>query len=144
MSNKKAPTHLTHKPIYAVNDYDTMDGHYKNNSDVHALSIGRAQWDSSEFVPSVKVWRQKDGRWSRQSEETTLTRALDMATLVIKIINHHYNGKEIEAINTVFGSIPVETVNTSLISELDKSLGAEKDDINAHVEMLRAALAEYK
>lgn len=87
---KEIPTNLTHKPIYAINDYEKIDGNYKTNTDVVGISIGKAQWDENNFVPAVKVWRYKN-RWSRQSEETTVTRALDMATLVVNVLNKSYN-----------------------------------------------------
>ena len=77
----KAPNNLKHKPIIAVSDYDKIEGIYANQTDVHALSIGEAQWDSTEI--SVKIWRRPDERWSRQSEEMPLHRALDLSILTI-------------------------------------------------------------
>ena len=59
---KEIPTNLTHKPIYAINDYEKIDGNYKTNTDVVGVSIGKAQWDENNFVPAVKVWRYKN-RW---------------------------------------------------------------------------------
>jgi hypothetical protein len=76
-----APTYLSHKPIIAVNDYDKIDGLYANETDVVALSIGEAQWDNEEI--SVKIWRHTGERWSRQSEEMPLHRALDLSILTI-------------------------------------------------------------
>lgn len=77
----KAPDHLKHKPIIAVSDYDKIDGIYANQTDVRALSVGEAQWDNKEI--SVKIWRRPDERWSRQSEEIPLHRALDLSILTI-------------------------------------------------------------
>ena len=79
----KTPTHLKHKPIIEVTDYDGIDGPYAGNSDAKCLSLGVAQWnDGMGTTLSAKVWRQSDGRWSRQSEELPLHRVIDLATLV--------------------------------------------------------------
>lgn len=77
----KTPTHLKHKPIIAVNDYDKIDAIYANDTDVCALSIGQAQYDTDEI--SVKIWRHTGERWSRQSEEMPIHRALDLSILTI-------------------------------------------------------------
>ncbi len=63
----KSPKHLSHKPLVSVNDYDKVDGMYRNNTDAKALSIGYAQYDNDEIA--MKVWRHVNGHWSRQSEE---------------------------------------------------------------------------
>lgn len=141
----KIPTHLKHKPIYKIEDYSAVDGMYKNNPSVAGLSLGKAQWKDTPFVPSVKVWRRSKTRWSRQSEETTLTRALDMSTLIIKVLNKHYNEVPIQSIDTIYGSLEI-TENPEYIEELDKFLADEKTrkDLNAHIEMLSKALDEYK
>ncbi len=79
----KTPTHLKHKPIIEVADYEDIDGPYAGNSDAKCLSLGVAQWnDGMGTTLSAKVWRQSDGRWSRQSEELPLHRVIDLATLV--------------------------------------------------------------
>lgn len=43
------PTHLEHKPIVGVDNYDTMDGKCMHNTDAQALSIGEAQYDNTEL-----------------------------------------------------------------------------------------------
>lgn len=146
---RKVPEYLSHKPIYAINNYHRIDGQYKRDTDVYGISIGKAQWDSN-FIPSVKIFRYKGDkkRWSRQSEETTLTRALDMATLVIKVLDKTYNDKDFEDIVTPFGSIGVDTMLTSnnLIEKLNDFL-CDKDnkaDIETHICMLEKALAAYR
>ena len=79
----KTPTHLKHKPILEVADYDQIDGHRANDTDAKCLSIGVAQWNGGLGTElSAKVWRQVDERWSRQSEELPLNRVLDLATLI--------------------------------------------------------------
>ncbi|MTI29337.1 DUF6530 family protein [Xanthovirga aplysinae] len=80
----KAPGHLGHKPIIAVNEYEKIDAKYANNTDARALSIGKAQYDAKEL--SVKVWRHTGEQWSRQSEEMPIHRALDLGILSIAAI----------------------------------------------------------
>lgn len=146
MAKLRVPTHLKHKPIFVLDDdYESIDGNYKNDSDVIGLSLGKAQWtDKNEFVPSVKVWRRKNGRWSRQSEETTLTRALDLATMVIKIVDSLENSKKIEPIRTLCGSLKIEEVANA--QHLKKYLEQQdnNNDIKAHIDLLYDALRVYK
>ena len=79
-----APEHLSHKPIIAVNDYDKIDAIYANDTDVRALSIGQAQYDEDEL--SLKIWRHTSEKWSRQSEEMPIHRALDLSILAVAAI----------------------------------------------------------
>lgn len=79
----KAPEHLSHKPIVAVNDYDKIDAKYAKNTDVVALSIGNAQYDNANEI-SLKVWRKpKNKKWSRQSEELPIHRNIDLNILLV-------------------------------------------------------------
>lgn len=78
----KAPTHLRHKPIISANDYDKIDAQYSEDTDVRALSIGKAQYDSDQI--SLKIWRKpNDKKWSRQSEEMPIHRAIDINVLLL-------------------------------------------------------------
>jgi len=79
----KSPKHLSHKPLVSVNDYDKVDGMYRNNTDAKALSIGWAQYDEDEI--SMKVWRKKK-RWSPQSEELPIHRNLDLTILLLHVL----------------------------------------------------------
>lgn len=150
MAKLRVPTHLKHKPIFVLDDdYESIDGNYKNDSDVIGLSLGKAQWtDKNEFVPSVKVWRRKNDRWSRQSEETTLTRALDLATMVIKIVDSLENNRNIEPIITLYGSLKIkEVANAKYLKNCLKEYLEQQDnnnDIKAHIDLLYDALRVYK
>jgi hypothetical protein len=79
--------HLSHQPIVVVDDYDQLDGRFRNvseldnNTDAMALSIGRAQYDQDDL--SLKVWRISNNRWSRQSEELPIHRNLDLSILFV-------------------------------------------------------------
>ena len=148
------PTWLKHKPIYVIKRYDKVDGFYKNDTDVIGLSLGKAQWSKENFVPSVKVWRDVKNddtmqyRISRQSEETTLTRALDLALLVVRVYDSCANNKPIdnEIIQTVFGNLTIETVgNDNLIDELKSFLTEENlIDLKKHIEILKDAINNIK
>lgn len=69
------PTHLAHKPLCSI-PYATHDGKSKDDSDAIYLSLGRAQWYSGDL--SLKVLRHTGARWSRQSEELPVHRAVDL------------------------------------------------------------------
>lgn len=76
----RIPLYLKHKPVYSV-EYAQTDKLNKLCGDAKFMSIGYAQWNEKEV--SVKIFRQTDsGRWSRQSEELPLSRALDLAILI--------------------------------------------------------------
>lgn len=76
------PTWLSHKPIIAV-DYQNRDAEV-GAGDALFLSIGRSTWDNDSI--SAKIWRESDGRWSRQSEDVPLWRLLDLAILFVSIL----------------------------------------------------------
>jgi len=81
--NMNIPTNLKHKPVIVVENYETVDGLYANDSDAKGLSLGLAQWsDRGKVYSSAKVWRYTGEKWSRQSEELPLHRVLDLALLI--------------------------------------------------------------
>lgn len=85
-----SPKHLSHQPIVSVNDYDNIDGMYRNHTDAKALSLGWAQYNDDEL--SLKVWRHNGERWSRQSEELPLHRNLDLTILLLDaLFGNHVN-----------------------------------------------------
>lgn len=91
------PTHLTHKPIIAVN-YEQIDEN-AGAGDAKSLSVGEATWnpeysEKEDLDYSAKIFRQVwgSGNWSRQSEELPLWRVIDLATLVIAVINDKPSG----------------------------------------------------
>ena len=79
------PTNLKHQPIIGVNDYDKVDGKYAGATDAKAITLGNAQWDRNDI--SAKVWRKEESKWSRQSEELPLHRVLDLAILIVSVLN---------------------------------------------------------
>ncbi len=94
---KNVPTHLTHKPIVAV-DYEHIDNS-AGTGDAKSLSVGEATWNGKygkekDLDYSAKIFRKlwSYDNWSRQSEELPLWRVIDLATLVIAIINDKPSG----------------------------------------------------
>lgn len=89
--NTPNPRILKHRPVVLM-PYETNDGPYAGNTDCKFLSIGWAQYDPHSL--SVKTMRHtgetddgRPGRWSRQSEELPLHRAIDATLLIAESLN---------------------------------------------------------
>jgi len=83
------PTTLKHKPVVVAEDYENIDGRQAYQSDAKGLSLGLAQWnDRGKVDISAKVWRHTGEKWSRQSEEMPLHRALDLAILICRTLRY--------------------------------------------------------
>ncbi|OPZ61120.1 MAG: hypothetical protein BWY87_00023 [Deltaproteobacteria bacterium ADurb.Bin510] len=81
----KIPCELKHKPVIVAEDYDRIDGRQACASDAKGLSLGLAQWnDRGKVDISAKVWRHTGEKWSRQSEELPLHRAIDLVILICR------------------------------------------------------------
>lgn len=89
--NKKAPENLSHSPIIAVN-YEKIDQD-AGAGDAKFLSLGYSTWTKKHKDPndkdySAKVFRKDNNdKWARQSEELPLWRVLDLAILLVAVIN---------------------------------------------------------
>ena len=81
----ESPKNLSHLPIISVNDYDKIDAFDANQTDVMALSIGKAQYSRDQI--SLKVWRHNGQKWSRQSEELPIHRNLDLSILFLAALS---------------------------------------------------------
>lgn len=82
------PTHLEHKPIYAL-PYQNFDGMYIGNTDAQFLSIGISQWSNDDV--SLKIMRYTGDKWSRQSEELPLHRVIDASLFLAKVLFDEQN-----------------------------------------------------
>ena len=88
----KIPTTLKHKPVIIAEDYDKVDGQYRENSDAKGLTLGLAQWnDRGRVDVSAKVWRHTGEKWSRQSEELPMHRVIDLAILICRAQQYFNN-----------------------------------------------------
>jgi hypothetical protein len=74
------PDRLKHKPV-ALLPYEAHDGPYVGDTDCRYLSVGWAQYDPRTL--SAKALRYTNGRWSRQSEELPLHRAIDLTSMIV-------------------------------------------------------------
>ena len=83
------PTHLKHKPVIQIDNYESVDGKYAYHTDAKGLTLGLAQWnDRGKVDISAKVWRYSGEKWSRQSEELPIHRVLDLAILICQSSLH--------------------------------------------------------
>jgi hypothetical protein len=86
------PMHLSHKPIIAC-DYSAYTNAY---DDAKFLSIGHAQYDYD--AASIKIFRHKGKKWSRQSEELPINRVGDIALLLLAAMKKVYNSSSEQTI----------------------------------------------
>lgn len=85
----KIPVTLKHKPVIVTENYENIDGANAYSSDAKGLSLGLAQWnDRGKVDISAKVWRYTGEKWSRQSEELPLHRALDLTILICRAMQY--------------------------------------------------------
>lgn len=85
----KIPVDLKHKPVFVAEDYRKIDGRSAGSGDAEGLSLGLAQWnDRGRLDISAKVWRHTGGKWSRQSEELPLHRALDLTIFIARALSY--------------------------------------------------------
>ena len=73
------PDNAKHKAVFAL-PYEEFDGPYAGKSDCKYLTVGWAQYDPG--MVSVKTLRHSGERWSRQSEELPVHRAVDAVLLL--------------------------------------------------------------
>lgn len=119
----KIPTHLKHKPVLEVVNYDQIDGPYANDTDAMGLSIGIAQWNSPGWTDlSAKVWRHTGEKWSRQSEELPLHRVIDLTTLICIAMEYCRNGR------------------LSSSDDFPVSRATDNADLGHHVELMKKEL----
>lgn len=121
----KIPTHLKHKPIIQVENYDRIDGRYADNTDAMGLSVGIAQWNTPGWTElSAKVWRNTGEKWSRQSEELPLHRVIDLAALVCITMDYSKNGR------------------LSSNDDFPVNLSSDNQDLTHHTEIMKKELKE--
>ena len=123
------PKHLSHKPIIAVDHYEDIDSKLKNNTDVRYLSIGKAQYDNTEI--SLKVWRQANNKWSRQSEELPIHRNIDLSILFIASL-----------LTDVSSNYPTSNLREQIIEK--DQVDDIKDYYRKHENQLKPRLQELK
>ena len=73
-----------HRPVFLL-PYIDFDGQYAGHTDCERLSLGWAQYGPPTSA-SLKTFRYVRGKWSRQSEEVPLHRAVDLTLLLAKAV----------------------------------------------------------
>lgn len=136
----KIPTTLKHKPVIVSEDYDQIDGRQKD-SDAKGLSIGLAQWnDRGKIEVSAKIWRHTGEKWSRQSEEMPLHRALDLAIFVCRTqlyFREAYRYKKLyDENNPKIDRIPMQG------GAMNVAVCTDNEMIGEDIQTLREALAK--
>lgn len=122
----KIPTHLKHKPILEVPNYDKIDGPYTDDTDAMGLSIGIAQWNTAGWTElSAKVWRNPGDKWSRQSEELPLHRVIDLASLICIAMDYCRNNNNL----TSTDDFPVHR-------------STDNPDLKHHIELMKKEIKE--
>lgn len=145
IDNMEIPNHLKHKPILKLENYSKLDGKYSKfgKTDAQGLSVGVAQWSDADYTDlSAKVWRydEDNEKWSRQSEEMPLHRALDLASLVCAAISYSENS-----------SIPmIDDFNIDLrkdqklLSTLSEGIKNDKENLHKSLKRLSSYLDYLK
>ena len=113
------PHQIAHSPVYGL-EYNAHDPDRENDSDVHWLTIGWAQWDENE--PAAKVVRHSGQRWSRQSEEIPVSRLVDLTTLLAKVYQGNAEGIQFEP--NFFENQPEEVTIKAKSAKARESLAA--------------------
>ena len=136
----KIPTTLKHKPVIVSEDYDLIDGR-QEPSDAKGLSIGLAQWnDRGKVDVSAKVWRYTGEKWSRQSEEMPLHRALDLAIFVCRTQLYFREAYRFEKLydeeNPCIDRIPLQG------GAMNVAVCTDNEMIDEDIQTLRDALAK--
>lgn len=120
------PTKLEHKPIVYV-DYQEID-----HTDAKFFSIGHASWDKKNDF-SAKIFRKKNKKWSRQSEEIPLKRLLDLSLFLISKIygekgfdNEAYiKNEDIDSLNKYLATFKADSSIEKIFNILKKNLKKE-------------------
>ncbi|MGI6651114.1 MAG: DUF6530 family protein [Limnochordia bacterium] len=137
----KIPTNLKHKPVIVSEDYSSVDGRQAYESDAKGLSLGLAQWNERGRVDiSAKVWRHTGERWSRQSEELPLHRALDLAILICRAKLYFDEAYRLEKLydpdNPVIDRIGLQG------DAMTVAVCTENEMIDEDIQLFRQALAD--
>lgn len=131
----KIPTHLKHKPIIVVNDYEKIDSIYANHSDVKALSIGEAQYDNNQI--SLKVWRHTGKKWSRQNEEIPIHRNIDLTILLLGSLLTDISAKYPAT------SLREEIINETKVLDIQNYYKKNENSLKPRLEELKSVLDKF-
>lgn len=137
----KIPTTLKHKPVIVAENYSNIDGRSAYKTDVQGLSLGLAQWnDRGKMDISAKVWRHTGEKWSRQSEEMPLHRALDLSIFICRAEQYFREAYRYEKLydpnNTVIDRIGLQG------DAMTVSVCTDNEMIDEDIKTVRQTLAD--
>jgi len=133
------PFSLKHRPVFLL-PYEPHDGPYAGDTDCKYLSVGFAQYDSGRSV-SVKTLRHTGEKWSRQSEEIPMHRAVDCVSLIALAVEAALSGKQSIGIEPEFLENQDEPIQIENSAE-----GAKRDAFARKVsdELIRRRLCRLR
>lgn len=140
------PQNLAHKPVYAL-PYEYFDGFYAGETDARFISVGLAQYDKNEV--SVKIFRHTGEKWTRQSEELPLHRAIDAVIFATKTIWGTSDGNAVFEADTFENQVePLEISRENRTSreltKFHKFLSENEDLLKSRLNALYNLLNELK
>jgi hypothetical protein len=131
---------LRHKPVFLI-PYAAHDGPHAGATDCLFLSLGWAQYDPRSA--SLKALRYSGSKWSRQSEELPLHRAVDLVIVLARAIRHMLGPH----LNTVdFPAHTFENQVQGMVIEAGGDTVAEGDAFGREItsELVRRRLGELR
>lgn len=140
------PQNLAHKPVYAL-PYEHFDGFYAGETDARFISVGLAQYDKNEV--SVKIFRHTGEKWTRQSEELPLHRAIDAVTFLTRAIFGTGDGNAVFQANTFENQdesleISRENRTSRELTKFHRFISENEDLLKARLNSLYELLDELK
>jgi len=111
---------LKHRPVFLV-PYAAYDGPYVGDTDCLLLSLGWAQYDPRSA--SLKTLRHSGSKWSRQSEEIPLHRAVDLTLLLAHAIRAMGDGPHLHNIQLPSGTFENQTDEPTIMAGAASSIG---------------------
>jgi hypothetical protein len=132
---------LKHQPVFLV-PYAGFDGPYVGATDCLFLSLGWAQYDPRSA--SLKTLRHSGSKWSRQSEEIPVHRAVDLVMVLAHAIRSML-GPHLATINFPAGTFENQAAGTLIQSGAMSSV-AEGDAFGREItsELVRRRLGKLR
>jgi hypothetical protein len=132
---------LKHQPVFLL-PYAGFDGPYAGATDCLFLSLGWAQYDPRSA--SLKTLRHSGSKWSRQSEEIPVHRAVDIVILLAHAIRSML-GPHLATINLPAGTFENQTTGALIQSGAVSSV-AEGDAFGREItsEFVRRRLGKLR
>lgn len=132
---------LKHQPVFLM-PYAGFDGPYAGKTDCLFLSLGWAQYDPRSA--SLKTLRHSGSKWSRQSEEIPVHRAVDAVILLAHAMRSML-GPHLNTINLAANTFENQNVGMLIQSGAVSSVG-ESDAFGQQIasELVRRRMGKLR